>query len=205
MANKNSSSEKPARNTNEDQDMNNDQDRNIVDEALFAAMNDAEDNASTDPQGGQNVEQLQATVAELRKRNLMAQAELENFRKRSRRELSEQLRYAAMPLIKDLLPVIDNFQRAMESSESDAESSNVLAGIGMVQRMLSDVLVQHGCHRIGEVGDEFDPMVHEAIGHQNDASVPANHVLQVVQNGYRLHDRIVRPTHVIVSKGPNSH
>ncbi len=72
----------------------------------------------------------------------------------------------------------------------------------MVQKMLFDVLRQHGCEQVGATGDEFDPMLHEAVGQQPDLEVPAGHVLKVLQNGYRLHERIVRPTQVIVSSGP---
>ncbi len=197
MANKNSSSEKPLHDPN-------DEEMQMVDEALASALNEAAENAAHAGNDEANVDELQSALADARKRTLMAQAELENFRKRARRDQADQLRYAAMPLIKDLLPVVDNFQRAIESSQADPESSDVLTGIEMVQRMLSDVLTQHGCQRVGEIGEEFDPMMHEAIGHHHDATVPANHVLQVVQDGYRLHDRIVRPTHVIVSKGPQT-
>ena len=131
----------------------------------------------------------------------MAQAELENFRKRTRREQSEQLKYSVMPIVRDLLPVIDNFERAMGAVPSDDANAGMIEGIRMVQKMLMDVLAEHGCHEIPAEGVPFDPMQHEAVGQMPSDSVPAGSVLKVMQTGYRLHDRVIRPSQVIVSQG----
>lgn len=188
-------------------ELTDDRDHQVIDEALAQPM--GADNFAGQPgtaAGSRNdvssPEDPRVALVEAQKRTLMVQAELENFRKRIRREHTEQLRYASLPLIKDLLPALDNFQRAMESSTADATGANMVEGIAMVHRMLLDVLKQHGCEQVGAAGEEFDPNLHEAVAQQADSTVPAGHILMVTQNGYRLYDRIVRPTQVIVSSGP---
>ncbi len=145
---------------------------------------------------------LEAELAEARGRALRAQAELENFRKRIRREIDAERRYATLPLIRDLLPVIDNLDRALAAVDSDDAASGLLEGVQMVSRQLQSVLEQHHCQVIDAAGVSFDPMCHEAIAEQPSDECPAGTVMEVAQIGYRLHDRVIRPTQVIVSKGP---
>lgn len=145
---------------------------------------------------------LAAELSAAESRVLRAQAELENFRKRSRREIEENRRYAAIPLIRDLLPVIDNLDRALDAAEKDEGVSGLQEGVRMVAEQLQTVLAQHNCLAIEAQGKPFDPMFHEAIQELPDENVPRGHVAMVHQIGYRLHDRVVRPSQVIVSKGP---
>jgi molecular chaperone GrpE len=188
-------------------------DENRQASAIDQALNEALDEVSTESQARHNAasdnetspeataSQLRQELAEANKRGLMAQAELENFRKRTRREQSEQLKYSVMPIVRDLLPVIDNFERAMGAVPSDDANAGMIEGIRMVQKMLMDVLAEHGCHEIPVEGVPFDPMQHEAVGQMPSDSVPAGSVLKVMQTGYRLHDRVIRPSQVIVSQG----
>ena len=134
-------------------------------------------------------------------RLLRAQAELENYRKRARRELEEERRYANMPLLRDLLPVFDNIQRAIAAAEKTPDASKLLEGVKMVAQNFDLALSRHHCRRIDALGKPFDPAVHEAISQQPSADHPPNTVLMVVQDGFVLHDRVVRPAQVIVSKG----
>ncbi len=150
----------------------------------------------------QDMEQLQTELAEARDKILRAQADLENYRKRSRRELEEERRYANVPLLKDLLPVVDNIDRAMDAAQKASEAGTLLEGIKLVKQQLAGVLTKHHCQEIKALGQPFDPHLHEALTAQPAAEHPANTVLQVVQPGYQVHDRVIRPSQVIVSRKP---
>lgn len=153
----------------------------------------------------QLVAQLEADLAEVQNRALRAQAELENFRKRVYRQMDEDRKYALMPFLQDLLPVLDNLQRALEAAEKHATAGDsLLEGVRLVQQHWRDVFEKHHCTVIKAEGTLFDPHVHEAIAQFPHPEVPADHVIQVTQTGYLLHDRVVRPSRVVVSGGPGS-
>lgn len=149
------------------------------------------------------IEQLRAELLESQKRTLVAQAELENFRKRARRDMDEERRYASLPLIRDMLPAIDNLERAVEVDPGQSDDT-VLVGVKMVLSQWITVLEQYQCRRVSGVGTLFDPNYHEAVAQQPSEEYEAGTVLQVLQSGYQLHDRVVRPAHVIVSSGMDS-
>lgn len=134
-------------------------------------------------------------------RVLRAQAELENFRIRVRRETEDQLKHANQPLLVDLLPVIDNIYRAVDAANQDEAASGLLTGVSMVAQQLMDTLEKYHCRRIDAVGTPFDPNLHEAVQQQPSNEYEAGVVLQVVQDGYMLHDRVIRPSQVIISTG----
>lgn len=144
----------------------------------------------------------EAELAAEKDRVMRLQAEMENLRNRTSREINEERRYAALPVVRDLLPVIDNVDRAIEVAEQSAEAASLLEGFKLVRQQLISVLEQHQCKKIEDVGQPFDPQVHEAILQQPSEEQPANHVMMVAETGYILHDRVVRPSKVIVSSGP---
>ena len=143
----------------------------------------------------------QRTVKEAEQRVLRAQAELENVRKRMRKEAQEERRYAFLPLVRDLLPAIDNLERAVESADASAGPPGLVEGVKMVASQIIDILAQHQCVPIQPLGEPFDPMKHEAVAQQPSDEFPAGTVMQVMQVGYMLNDRVVRPAHVVVSQG----
>ena len=145
-----------------------------------------------------------AQVQELQDRLLRTQAELDNFRKRSRRELEDERKYASLPLMRDLLPVIDNVGRAIEAAGKNADATSLLEGFRMVSQQLNGVLERHHCKPIKAQDEQFDPHFHEAILQQPSADKPENTVLMVTQSGYQMHDRVIRPAQVIVSKKPDA-
>jgi molecular chaperone GrpE len=149
-------------------------------------------------------EQAKRDLDEARDRLLRAQAELDNFRKRARRELEEERRYAALPLLGDLLPVLDNIGRAIQAAEKNPEAGSLVEGVKMVAQQLEGVLARHHCVRIEALHQPFDPHLHQAIMQQPSADHPAGAVLHVAQEGYQVHDRVVRPSQVIVSTAPES-
>jgi molecular chaperone GrpE len=137
-----------------------------------------------------------------RERELRARAELDNFRKRIFRQLEEERKYAAMPLVRDLLMVVDNLDRAIRAAEENHDAASLLDGVKMVAEQLSNVLSQHSCTPIASKGQTFDPHLHEAIAQQPSQEYPAGTVVEEASVGYQLHDRVVRPSQVLVSTGP---
>ena len=137
-------------------------------------------------------------------RVLRLQADMENLRGRTSRELADQQRYAAMPLIRDLLPVVDNIERAIEAAEKSGEATSLLEGFKLVHQQLLTALEQHHCKPMVALGEAFDPHLHAAILQQPSDDIPAQHVAHVAQDGYLLHDRVVRPAQVIISTGPTT-
>lgn len=145
-----------------------------------------------------------AELAAANDRLLRLQAEMQNLRNRTSREISDERRYAALPILRDLLPVIDNIDRAIEAATKAGEAENLLAGFRLVRQQLATVLTQHECEVIDPTGQPFDPNFHQAILQQPSVEAPAGHVTMTTQSGYKLHDRVVRPAQVIVSSGPQS-
>ena len=148
------------------------------------------------------LDQIRAELEEAKDRALRSQAELENYRKRIARDMDNQLRYADLPLVRDLLPVMDNISRTIDAAEKAHDLTALLDGLKMVQRQFELVLDQHHCTLIGALEQPFDPHRHEAVMQQPSDKFPPNTVVQVVEPGYQLHDRVVRPSRVIVSTAP---
>jgi len=135
---------------------------------------------------------------DFRDRYLRTLADFENFRKRSEREKEDFRRYALVGVIRDLLPVIDNFDRALEHAE---EGDEFHKGVALIYKQLFDVLQRHGLKTISESGVRFDPNIHEAVVREEDPSVPSHTVVAILQKGYFLHDRLLRPAMVKVAVG----
>ena len=156
-----------------------------------------------EPSAESEVERLRADLEEAGDRVLRAQAELENYRKRARRELEDERRYCSLPLLRDLLPVADNIERAIAAAEKASEAGSLLEGIRLVAQTLHSTFTRYGCTRIDALHQPFDPAVHEAISQQPSREFPPGTVLMVVQVGYMLHERLLRPAQVIVSTQPD--
>lgn len=145
---------------------------------------------------------LAAEVATLQDRLLRMQAELENFRRRSQREMDESRKFESFRLVRDLLPALDGLDRALQSAEQSGDFASLHDGIRMVYGQFLDVLKAHAAEPIPAAGMPFDPNLHEALSQISSADVEPMTVLQVIEPGYRLHDRVVRPARVIVSCTP---
>ncbi len=149
---------------------------------------------------------LEGEVASLKDQLLRSMAEMENLRRRAQREREDSVKYAAVPVIRDLLGVTDNLQRALESvpedlAEENEQVRNLRLGVEMTQKELQTVFERHNIRLIAPLGEKLDPHLHEALYEVEDPSKPAGIVVQVVQSGYRLHDRLLRPARVGISKG----
>jgi molecular chaperone GrpE len=133
---------------------------------------------------------------------LRVQADFENFRKRTAREVTDIRRFAASALLEDLLPVLDNFDLGLMAARQAGENSPIAMGMAMVRRQLDDFLSSQGVKDIPAEGQVFDPTRHDAVATEPDATVPEGTILRVARKGYFLHDRVLRAPSVIVSSGP---
>lgn len=147
-------------------------------------------------------ERLAAEAADWKDRCLRAIADMDNVRRRARLEADEARRFANLGLIADLLPVLDNFARAVESAEQTEDFEALRSGVELIHRQLSELLERTGLERIEAVGQPFDPNFHEAILQVEPQEGQAPHqVVEELRAGYRMKDRVVRPTLVKVTSG----
>lgn len=148
------------------------------------------------------LQSLKKEFEDLTDRNLRLQAEFENFRRRSLKEQQEAHNYGHQNVVKDLLPTVDNLDRAISHSD-DNEGGNLaglLQGIELVRRELLGVLGKHRVEKVQADGVAFDPVVHEAMAQVENDELEPNTVVQVLEEGYKLRDRLLRPARVLVSK-----
>ena len=157
------------------------------------------------------VARLEIALAELNESYLRSQAELQNVLKRHSRELSDRARYAAEGLARDLLEVIDNLDRALQHAGqgghgddggASAELASITEGVGLVRQGLLAALERHGISRLEAHGQPFDPGEHDAVAMIESAEHQPNTVVDEHRPGYRIHDRLLRPAMVAVSKAP---
>ncbi len=135
---------------------------------------------------------------QLKDRYLRTLADFDNLRKRTEREKADFFRYALAGVLKDILPVLDNFDRGLEHA---AEGDEFHKGMLLIYKQLFDVLQRHGLKPIEESNVHFDPNIHEAVVREEDDSVPSHTVVAMLQKGYFLHDRLLRPALVKVAVG----
>lgn len=151
---------------------------------------------STDP-----VTALQAEVEKWKDLALRTAAELDNFRKRSSRDMQDARAYANADLLRGLLPILDTFEMGLDAARAESEKSIVFQGLKMVQGMFGNFLRDMGVEEVPAEGKVFDPNVHEALGSEASDTVPDHTVIRVPRRGYKLKDRLLRPANVIVSSG----
>ena len=151
---------------------------------------------------GASLARVEADLVRTKMDLLKSQAEFENFRKRIRRDAEEEVRYACLPLIRELLPVIDNLERATQAAEQSGTAGSLADGVKLVAAQFNTALEQHGCLRIAALGEEFDPHLHQALAQEASEEYAAGRVSRVLQAGYKLHERVVRPAQIFVSTGP---
>ncbi len=129
-------------------------------------------------------------------------AEFDNYKRLSQRDQRDQIRFGNEQLLKELLPVVDNMERAIKAAQASRGDSALVQGVELTLKQLSGALAKFGVQTIETVGQEFDPSAHQAVSYGPSDDMPANKVLDEFQKGYRLHDRILRAAMVSVSSGP---
>ena len=152
------------------------------------------------------IRELEAQQADLTDRLLRAHAEMDNMRKRTEREKVETTKYAISKFANDIVGVGDNFQRAVTAVpagalDQDGALKSLVDGVLMTERAFLQVLEKHGVKRIDPNGEAFNPNLHQAVMEQQNSEVAAGTVLQVLQSGYMIEDRVLRPAMVVVSRG----
>lgn len=153
---------------------------------------------------GEKVSDVQAELQELKEKYVRLAADFDNFRKRSLKDREEAHQFGHQNLVKELLPSVDNLERAIAHARASEEAGGLLEGVELVYRELEAALAKHGVVAIDPKGQPFDPALHEAMSQMPDASVPPNTVLEVFQKGYQLRARLLRPARVVVSKLPDA-
>jgi molecular chaperone GrpE len=143
-----------------------------------------------------SISRLEEELEELRDRSIRTLADFENYRRRAERERDELRRYAAFEAMSDFLPVLDNLERALSAGGS---ADDVRVGVEMILRQMRDLLRQRGVAPVEALGQPFDPTIHEAVARDEDPDVDVPTVIEEMQRGYRMHDRLLRPALVKVA------
>jgi molecular chaperone GrpE len=126
-------------------------------------------------------------------------AELENFKKRTAQERSKLIKYGNEHLLRDLLTIVDNVERAIEAAEKAGEQGPFVDGVKMIAQMFFEILTRHGANPVHALGEPFDPNLHEAVTLAPTVDAAPNTVLEQLEKGYTYHDRLLRPSKVVVS------
>jgi molecular chaperone GrpE len=174
----------------------------VIDEA----QNSEGENPKTEPPSAETpsepdpLEAARAEVARLRDQLLRTAADYDNFRKRARRETQDAELRSKEDFLREVLPVFDNLERAVQHAGSATDVKSLADGISMVMRLFGDTLSKLGIERVPAVGQAFDPAVHEAVQQLETSEFPPGTIAAEVQAGYRLGDRLVRPSMVVVAK-----
>lgn len=146
------------------------------------------------------VEVLQAKLDEQENSYLRLRADFDNYRRRVQKDAEAASKFRAQSLVTDLLPVLDNFERALESKPQSEDAQTLLTGVEMVYRTLKQALSNEGVEEIVPTGEAFDPNFHQAVMQEPSEEFESGIVIQTLQKGYQLKDRVIRPAMVKVSE-----
>ena len=146
------------------------------------------------------IAELQAKLDETENKMLRAQADFDNFRRRARLDQEAAQKYRAQSLVSEMLPALDNFERALQIEASNDQTKSLLQGMNMVYNQLVQALQNEGVETIKSVGEQFDPHLHQAVMQVEDENYDSNTVIEELQKGYRLKDRVIRPAMVKVNQ-----
>ncbi|PWV98394.1 molecular chaperone GrpE [Paenibacillus cellulosilyticus] len=177
---------------------------NIDNEEQQAHTNETTSEQAGEEQAAQStsdarIAELERQVEEHQQRYLRAQADFDNFRRRTAKEREELAQYATMKLITQLLPVVDNFERAVTAAKQNNDFEALSKGVDMVSRQFNQVLEQEGLKPMESVGEPFNPEYHQAVMQEQSADHEEGIVLEELQKGYMLKDKVLRPAMVKVS------
>ena len=150
-----------------------------------------------------DIDDLKRQLDEKQDRLLRALAEVDNVKRRTQRERDDYVRYANESLVRELVPVLDNFDRALEAARATREAAKVMEGITLIQRELLRVLERVGVTRYSALGERFDPNRHEATGRAVSGDQPPDTIVAELAPGYMLNGRLVRPAQVVVAAAPD--
>jgi molecular chaperone GrpE len=167
------------------------------------AENTMDNDVDPSATGNGNNNDPASEIAALRERLMRALAETENTRRQGERRAQDAQQYAITNFARELLQVVDNLRRAIEASPADPEArkaDGLLEGVAATERILMQILNRFGVREIGALNEPFDPKKHEAVMETDETEQPPGSVVQVLEDGYMLHDRLLRPARVVVAK-----
>ena len=188
----------------------------IADKPVQQTTDDSGTEAHADPQEKsdqhekaglqEKLEKLEAENTALNDRLMRALADVENMRRRSEKEKQEAARYGVAPLGRELFVVADNLRRALDSlpvdmGDKDDTVKNLVIGVEMTEKQLQEAFVKCGIEKVPGLGEKFDYKIHQAVSEMANTGQPAGTIIEELQGGYRLHERLLRPAMVIVAKG----
>ncbi|MEO5721616.1 MAG: nucleotide exchange factor GrpE [Chthoniobacterales bacterium] len=162
---------------------------------------DDSDEVPVEMENDDGTSSLQADLDRFRDLALRSQADFDNYKKRAAREKEEGIRYANSSLLERLIAIVDNFELGLSAARGEGEKSPIYSGMIMVLKQLTDFLAENGLQPIDAEGQKFDPNLHEAIAHEASDKVAEGVVIRQTRRGYRLKDRLLRPSSVVVSSG----
>lgn len=165
-----------------------------------SAETDVTEEEAAEEQTVDETETLRAELEAERNKYLRLMADFDNYKRRAVKDRQEAEKFRAQSLLVDLLPVLDNFERALTTATGSEESSSLLKGVEMVQKSLHEAVKREGLEEIKSVGEQFDPNVHQAVMQEKDDSAEAGSVLMELQKGYTLKGRVLRPAMVKVNE-----
>lgn len=186
-----------------DDDQDQSEEKAKTDDNLAASEpdNEADDKALPEDDPEVKLKAAEHKAEEYYDRLLRASAEFDNYKKRTTREMREVVRYANEKLFKELLFVVDNLDRAIESARQDGPNDDpLLEGVRLTLNEIEKIFERHNVKPIKAIGEPFDPNFHQAMMQEETEEEPANTVIREMQRGYVLHDRLLRPAMVVVSK-----
>lgn len=164
-------------------------------------MMDSDIDQPTDDKNQSNNSDEALELESLRDRLMRALAETENTRRLGERRVQEAQQYAITNFARELLQVIDNLRRALDAGATEErQGDRLLEGVAATDRVLSQILSRYGVEELDPLNKPFDPMKHEAVMEAEESEQPPGNVVQVLENGYMLHDRLLRPARVVVAK-----
>jgi molecular chaperone GrpE len=183
----------------------NEAENTIEQPAGSTAVDDSEvdsESTSEDVPEGDQLAQLEAEVEKYKDVALRAEAEMQNLRRRAERDVQNAHKFGTERLLQNLLPVLDSLEKAIEASEAAGQSEDdpQLEGIKLCSKLFINVLTKEGIEALDPLGEPFDPNLHEALSMIENPDLEPNSVMTVIQKGYRLNERLVRPAKVMVSK-----
>jgi molecular chaperone GrpE len=159
----------------------------------------------TPAQAPAEAEELRRELAEKNDRLLRALAEADNIRRRAQRDREEAVRYAAEGLVRDLIPVLDNLDRALDAARASGQGGGIVDGVELIRREFLKALERHGVTRYSALGERFDPNQHEAIARVVSVDTQPDTVVGETAAGYSLRGRVIRPAQVAVAAAPDEH
>lgn len=199
MENKINENEMQDREENNEEVTNQDIDSNL--DAVKEEIDNQEQEEKNDTQNDdKELKSLKSELEDYKNRFMRLSADFKNYKKRVEKEKNDIYKFGSEKIVIDILPIIDNFERAVESSQSNEEANGLLDGIQMILKQLIDVLKKHGVEEIDAINQEFDPNLHHAVMQEECEGIDNNIVTQVLQKGYMLNSKVIRPSMVKVAK-----